>query len=183
MLFQNGFNSGSAAYGSGIALISVMDILGNNYITYSMIRGKAQLKPDEAKRYSVEFGDVLFQRSSENFEDAGRSNVYLDTSNNAIFGGFVIRGKKIADYNPMFMKHLLDTTSIRLQVISKAQGAQHINVTQETLLDVQVYMPSISEQQIVGDYFFHLDRLTTLQQRALDKLKTLKKAFLEKMFV
>jgi len=46
-----------------------------------------------------------------------------------------------------------------------------------------IVMPNIEEQQKIDGYFWNLDRLITLQQQALDKLKTLKKAFLEKMFV
>ncbi|WP_270332507.1 restriction endonuclease subunit S [Streptococcus infantarius] len=38
------------------------------------------------------------------------------------------------------------------------------------------------EQQKIGEYFSNLDHLITLHQRKLDKLKTLKKAMLEKMF-
>lgn len=76
--FQNGFNAGGDVYGSGTALISVMDILYNNFITYDAIRGKANVSAEDKKRYAVEYGDVLFQRSSENFEDARRPNVYLD---------------------------------------------------------------------------------------------------------
>ena len=39
------------------------------------------------------------------------------------------------------------------------------------------------EQQKIGEYFSNLDHLITLHQRKLDKLKTLKKAMLEKMFI
>ena len=94
--FQNGFNGSRDRYGQGTKLISVMDILNNQYITYENIRGMANVNDDEKRRYSVEYGDVLFQRSSENFEDAGRTNVYLGEKI-AVFGGFVIRGKKKKD--------------------------------------------------------------------------------------
>ncbi|WP_027968727.1 restriction endonuclease subunit S [Streptococcus equinus] len=39
------------------------------------------------------------------------------------------------------------------------------------------------EQRRVGNFFKNLDHLITLHQRKLDKLKTLKKAMLEKMFI
>ena len=40
-----------------------------------------------------------------------------------------------------------------------------------------------NEQQIIGQYFASLDNLITLHQRKLEKLKNIKKACLEKMFV
>ena len=180
--FQNGFNGGREAYGAGTAFISVMDILNNQFITYDCIRGKATVTDDEIERFSVRYGDVLFQRSSENVEDAGTSNVYVDNEKTAIFGGFVIRGRQVAPYSPRFMKYLLDTKAVRNQITKKAQGAQHVNVSQETLQDVQITLPSQKEQEAVEGCLCNLDNLITLQQHKLAKLQNLKKAYLAEMF-
>ena len=179
--FQNGFNGSKERYGTGTKLISVMDILNDDFITYESIRGLADVTEEEKERFSVDFGDVLFQRSSENVEDAGRTNVYLDRKR-AVFGGFVIRGKKNSDYQPEFMRYVLDTKMIRKQITTKAQGAQHINVSQETLQDVLFCLPSKEEQIRIGNYFRNLDNLITLHQRKYDEMKTLKKYMLQKMF-
>lgn len=165
LLFQNGFNGSSESFGSGIPLISVMDVLDDEFITHETVRGKARLNCEEASRYCVEYGDVLFQRSSENQEDAGTSNVYLDQHVSSAFGGFVIRGKKVGEYNPIFIKYLLGSPFIREQITHRAQGAQHINVSQDTLADVVLLMPSMREQEAVGLVFLHLDNLITLHQR------------------
>lgn len=44
-------------------------------------------------------------------------------------------------------------------------------------------VPSITEQSQIGSYFQNLDKLISLQQQKIDKLKNIKKACLEKMFV
>ena len=165
LLLQNGFNGSSESFGSGTPLISVMDVLGDEFITHETVRGKARLNCEEASRYCVEYGDVLFQRSSENQEDAGTSNVYLDQHASSAFGGFVIRGKKVGEYDPIFIKYLLGSSFIREQITYRAQGAQHINVSQDTLADVLLLMPSMREQEAVGLVFLHLDALITLHQR------------------
>ena len=163
--FQNGFNGSSESFGSGIPLISVMDVLSDGFITHETVKGKARLSDDEASRFRVEYGDVLFQRSSENQEDAGTSNVYLDQHVPSAFGGFVIRGKKVAEYDPTFIKYRLGSSSVRKQITCRAQGAQHINVSQETLADVQLLMPDEREQEAIGLVFAGLDNLITLHQR------------------
>ena len=183
LLFQNGFNGSSESFGSGIPLISVMDVLDDEFITHETVRGKARLNCEEASRYCVEYGDVLFQRSSENQEDAGTSNVYLDQHVSSAFGGFVIRGKKVGEYNPIFIKYLLGSSFIREQITHRAQGAQHINVSQDTLADVVLLIPSMREQEAVGLVFLHLDNLITLHQRKLELLRNTKKSLLERMFV
>ena len=182
LLFQNGFNGSSESFGSGTPLISVMDVLDDEFITHETVRGKARLNCEEASRYCVEYGDVLFQRSSENQEDAGTSNVYLDQHVSSAFGGFVIRGKKVGEYNPIFIKYLLGSSFIREQITHRAQGAQHINVSQDTLADVALLMPSMREQEAVGLVFLHLDNLITLHQRKLELLRNTKKSLLDRMF-
>lgn len=165
LVFSNGFNGSRGDFGEGIALISVMDVLCDDFITYGSIRGQANLDKEAQEKYSVEYGDVLFQRSSENYEDAGTSNVYLDQHKPAAFGGFVIRGRKVSEYEPTFMMHALRSIPVRNQITCRAQGAQHINVSQDTLADVIVKMPPLPEQQIIGTFFSRLDSLITLHQR------------------
>ena len=159
-----------------------MDILNNDFITYDSIRGSADVSEEEKERFSVDFGDVVFQRSSENVEDAGRTNVYLDRER-AVFGGFVIRGKKNSDYYPQFMRYALDCEFICKQITTKAQGAQHINVSQEILQDIYLRLPSKEEQERLGDYFVNLDTLITLHQHKCEELTQIKKFMLQNMFV
>lgn len=44
-------------------------------------------------------------------------------------------------------------------------------------------IPALDEQERIGAYFEQLDHLITLHQRQLEKLQTIKKALLDKMFV
>ena len=109
--------------------------------------------------------------------------MYVDTKDAAIFGGFVIRGRQIAPYNPKFMKYLLDTRAVRHQVTRKAQGAQHVNVSQETLQDIQILLPSQKEQEYIEEYLCKLENLIAFHQRKLSKLQQIKQAMLSKLFV
>lgn len=47
----------------------------------------------------------------------------------------------------------------------------------------EVLIPNAEEQNIIGDFFQKLDKSITLQQQKLDKLKDLKKAYLNELFV
>ena len=46
-----------------------------------------------------------------------------------------------------------------------------------------VKVPTLAEQEKIGEYFSKLDHLITLHQRKLDKLRQIKRSMLEKMFV
>ena len=65
----------------------------------------------------------------------------------------------------------------------KAPGGTIKTITKEALSDFDLSIPNYKEQQQIGTFFKQLDNLITLHQRELEKLKNLKKACLEKMFV
>lgn len=63
-----------------------------------------------------------------------------------------------------------------------ASGTMQI-VNKSEFAALTTMVPSIDEQKKLGTCFSNLDNLITLHQRELEKLKNLKKACLEKMFV
>lgn len=73
--FKNGINADKDKYHSGIKMISVNDILSDRPIVYDSIQGQVDIDEDTLKEFGVSYGDILFQRSSETYVDAGKSNV------------------------------------------------------------------------------------------------------------
>lgn len=179
--FQNGVNADKEKYNSGIKMISVMDILSSRPIFYDKIRGQVDIDEKALKTYSVTYGDILFQRSSETVEDAGKSNVYLDKENTATYSGFVIRGKKIADYDPVYLNELLKISSVRKQIIRYAAGSQHINVSQDSLSRVNVYLASGQEQIRIANILSKWDKAIELQEKLIVKLELQRKALMQKL--
>ena len=173
--FQNGINGTPEQYGKGIKYISVGDILNNNYITYDKIVGSIDINQETLKNYSVTYGDILFQRSSEIKEDIGRTNVYLDKDHTATFGGFVIRGKKIGDYNPTFFNYLLKSPSSRQSIIRLGAGAQHYNIGQENIKTLNFYFPDEEEQLKIANLFSKIDERIQTQIKIIDDLVLQKK--------
>ena len=173
--FQNGINGTPEQYGKGIKYISVGDILNNDYITYDKIAGSIDINQETLKNYSVTYGDILFQRSSEIKEDIGRTNVYLDKDHTATFGGFVIRGKKIGDYNPTFFNYLLKSPSSRQSIVRLGAGAQHYNIGQENIKTLNFYFPDEEEQQKIANLFSKIDERIQTQIKIIDDLILQKK--------
>lgn len=182
MAFKNGINASGDKFGRGTKCISVMDILNNSCITYDVIKGEVDVDEKTLQNFTVEYGDAVFQRSSENVQDAGRANVYMDKDRPATFSGFVIRGKRIANYEPMFMNGLLNTFSVRKQIMSKAQGAQHINIGQEILSSVRVNMPSLPEQQKIAEFLSTIDTVIEKQKETVSAWEERKKGVMQKLF-
>ena len=138
--FKNVLNPDAKRIGNGLPFISVMDILSEGVINYDNIRGKVDATDKEIECFGLKNGDLLFQRSSETLEDVGRANVYMD-NRTAIYGGFVIRGRKIGNYEPLFFKYLLATPLARKRTRRMGAGAQHFNIGQEGLSKISPLIP------------------------------------------
>ncbi|WP_433913414.1 restriction endonuclease subunit S [Bacteroides fragilis] len=178
MSFKNGMNPDAKRFGRGIKFISVMDILNNQFICYDNIRASVEVIEGDIETYGVNYGDILFQRSSETLEDVGQANVYLDRKP-AVFGGFVIRGKSKGNYHPVFFRYLLASPTARKRIIVKGAGAQHFNIGQDGLSRVCLNIPSIQEQEKIAKLFECVDTRIATQNKIIEDLKKLKSAIIE----
>ena len=172
MSFKNGMNPDAKRFGRGIKFISVMDILNNQFICYDNIRASVEVIEGDIETYGVNYGDILFQRSSETLEDVGQANVYLDRKP-AVFGGFVIRGKSKGNYHPVFFRYLLASPTARKRIIVKGAGAQHFNIGQDGLSRVCLNIPSIQEQEKIAKLFECIDTRIATQNKIIEKLQSL----------
>ena len=62
------------------------------------------------------------------------------------------------------------------------QGSAIKGITKEELLGKAIFLPAAEEQKLVGNQMRAIDNLITLHQRKYDKLCTVKKSMLDKMF-
>ena len=158
-----------------------MDILNNAVITYDCIKSSVDVTEKELSDFSVEKGDILFQRSSETLEDVGRANAYMDDKT-AVFGGFVIRGKKKGEYDPQYFNYLLRSPFARKRIIPMGAGAQHFNIGQEGLSKVKLHFANIEEQKKIGKMLSLLDERIATQHKIIDKLQSLIKGITQEVF-
>ncbi|WP_416776321.1 restriction endonuclease subunit S [Xenorhabdus budapestensis] len=76
------------------------------------------------------------------------------------------------------MGHLIKEYAMR-----NASGSTFLEISGKLLGNMKVKVPTKHEQTKIGNYFHNLDRLIALQQQHINKLKNIKQACLEKMFV
>ncbi|WP_435340238.1 restriction endonuclease subunit S [Enterococcus durans] len=180
MSFSNGINAPKENYGKGRKMISVMDILDEQPIKYEYIRNSVQVDAKIESKNKIEYGDLVFVRSSEVPEEVGWAKAYLEEEY-ALYSGFSIRGKKINEFNPYFVELTLNSIN-RKQIERKAGGSTRFNVSQTILNSLELLMPKIEEQNKIDKFFKQLDDTIALHQDKLNKLKRLKKGFLQVLF-
>ena len=126
-------------------------------------------------------GDILISRLPE---PAGRACIVpnLGTKMITAVDCTIVRVSK--NTSNEFLLQYLSSQNYFDEVNTCLAGGTRQRISRSNLANFDVPMPTKkSEQVAIGSFFTNLDRLITLHQRELEKLKNLKKACLEKMFV
>ena len=62
-------------------------------------------------------------------------------------------------------------------------GGTRVRLYYKNLITYKLAVPTVKEQQAIGAYFSNLDQLITSYQEKISQLETLKKKFLQDMFI
>ena len=145
-----------------------------NYIT----KTAEKIKPEGlSKTREVHPGDLILSNSMS------FGKPYIMGIDGCIHDGWLLIRNTYKAFDLTFLCHLLGTPQMIIQYKSLAAGSTVNNLNKELVGNTVVTIPTIKEQRVLGQYLETLDNLITLHQRELEKLKNLKKACLEKMFV
>ena len=102
-------------------------------------------------------------------------------------GKFVTADNRIATSNDLKVlsnKYLALWLQSHIKLLdSLYRGASIKHPSMSDVLSLVIDIPTIEEQDKISDILFKIDNLITLHQRQLERLKNIKSALLEKMFV
>ncbi len=164
----------------------IMMITANNGFIEQSERYAFNNAGESLKKYILlEKGELAYNHGASKLRPYG-SCFTLTTSENARIP-FVYHCFSADEQNSEFLSIELNGADVENQlrriVSSGARMDGLLNISFQEYVSVSVLLPTIEEQNKIADFFKNLDNLITLHQRELEKLKNLKKACLEKMFV
>ncbi|MRT93010.1 restriction endonuclease subunit S [Ancylomarina sp. 16SWW S1-10-2] len=84
------------------------------------------------------------------------------------------------EYTPYFIYSMSNQIKEKAEAI--ASGSTFLEISGKMLGKLEIMVPKKTEQDIIAQFFLNLDTLITLHQRKLDKIKSMKKAYLSEMF-
>ncbi|MGO4924935.1 restriction endonuclease subunit S [Ligilactobacillus ruminis] len=84
-----------------------------------------------------------------------------------------------------FWKQYIHSESVIRGILVKSTkaGTMMNELVIPEFLNQTIMVPSENEQAVIGQYFASLENLITLHQRKIDKIKNMKKAMLDQMFI
>ena len=167
------FGHGEAKY------ITYLNVFQNTISNITMT-DKVEIDPIQNE---VKYGDVLFTTSSETPEEVGMSSVWLGDTPNIYLNSFCFGFRPNQKIDSYFLGYSLRAPYMRDKIKILAQGISRYNISKNKVMELEISLPNNEEQKLLGTFLQRIDLIITLHQRKLDKLKNLKQAYLNEMFV
>ena len=166
----------------GDVLIKYGDILdiGNDEVIYVADSNVAN------KLYTdcpIVNGDIIIADAAEDFTVGKCVEVQNVTKQKIVSGLHTIPCRPLESAAPNFWGYYINSNSYHRQLLPMIQGSKISSISKTSLSATYVVFPVVEEQQSIASFFTSLDRQIALHTQCLEKLKQIKAACLDKMFV
>ena len=143
-----------------------------------------QLTDEQAERFRLENGDLLFIRTNGVLDRLGSCAIYSGEPANALFASYLIRARLQQDQvMPEFASYFLGSDFGTALVAGRATPASDgkFNLNTAAIDGLQLPLPSLDEQHEIVDILDAIDRKIDLHHRKRAVLEELFKALLHKL--
>lgn len=133
--------------------------------------------------YQLQEGDIIFADAAED-STVGKCSELISTNKEYVVAGLhTIPCRPQFKFAEGYLGYYLNSPTYHNQLLPLIQGTKISSISKKTMNSTNIFFPKLQEQQRIASYFLNLDRQITLQTRRLEKLKQIKAACLDKMFV
>lgn len=179
--FAYGLNAAAKEYDGMHKYIRITDIDDetHNFIQSNLTSPDIDFNMD-VSNYKLNVGDIVFARTGAS---VGKTYLYTQNDGDLYYAGFLIRGrvKESCDAGFIYQNTLTKDYESFIRITSQRSGQPGVNSKEYATFSLNI--PCKDEQEKISKVLNSLDKLFTLHQRKLDKLKNLKQAYLNEMFV
>lgn len=177
---EYGLNASATTYDGINKYIRITDIDDDTHMLNCNGLTSPNANLSSSTNYQLKIGDILFARTGAS---VGKSYHYKEIDGLVFYAGFLIRARIKSNINSefVFQNTLTNRYNKFVKITSQRSGQPGINAQEYSSWKLTI-PKSADEQKNVGIYFQNIDNLIVTSLEKLDKIKTIKKACLEKMF-
>ena len=128
-------------------------------------------------------GDIIIADAAED-NIVGKCSEMFNINNEYVLSGLhTIACRPLIIFALGYLGHYMNTDSYHNQLLPLIQGSKISSISKSAVLQTSILFPSYAEQQQIASYFTALDSQISLHSQRLEKLKQIKSACLDNMFV
>jgi type I restriction enzyme S subunit len=138
----------------------------------------SNLEEEKAKKYRVEKGDILFNRTNS-IDLVGKSGIF-DLEGEYIFASYLIRLRTNEKMNPYFLNYYLNSHIGQGILFSIAtRGASQANINATNLKTVNVPLPPREQQDKIVEQIQKVEGKIEQEQKTKQRLQELKRGLMQ----
>ncbi|WDI30267.1 restriction endonuclease subunit S [Hyphococcus flavus] len=180
---KNGHNAEKGDYGTGTPFINLMDIFGIEFLDTVSNLGLVKTSSKDLHTYNIEYGDVLFVRSSVKRKGVGQACVVMTDKSGIVFSGFIIRYRpKPATLDAKFSGYVFNSETVRKKILSLATSSANTNINQESLGELAPFVPELPEQKKIASFLGAVDDKLRALRKKRDLLADYKRGVMQQIF-
>lgn len=130
-----------------------------------------------SKSRAVKKGDLILSNSMS----YGRP--YLLNVDGCIHDGWLLIRNNQNKFDSAFLLQFLSSPFVKMQYERLSNQGVVSNLNKELVKSVDVYIPSLPEQQKIADFLTAVDKQIEVEEKRLETMKTIKKGLLQQMFI
>jgi type I restriction enzyme S subunit len=142
---------------------------------------------DVSGYYLVKMGEFAYNKSTSDGSPWGVVKRLTRYPMGVLSTLYIVFALKDEETDPEYFERFFETRLWHADVSMRAaEGARNhglLNITPDDFFETRILLPALAEQQKIGSYFRSLDALIAARRDEIGKLKQMKKALLERMFV
>lgn len=172
------FNANDYDSNGNVKTIRGTDISIDGRVLYNQVP-LASLEVNFIKEHTLEDGDLVMITTA----DCGLTGLFEKQTDKYICSAYAVKvtlDQELA--SPLYFKYFFQTTLAKTEINKFIRKATVANLPASAILQIAHKIPCKKEQTAIGNYFQQLDNLINQHQQKHDKLSSIKKAMLEKMF-
>lgn len=163
-------------YNGDIPFLSITDITNSNGVIRETEKRITKLGLDNSTAWIVPSGSI----SLAMYASVGKvAKLAIDSATSQAFFNMIVSESTDVEYLFQYLKYLELTNGWRKLISTGTQP----NLNAKKIREFKIPIPSLPEQEAIGNLFKSLDEKIEREEERLEGYKTLKKSFLQKMFV
>ncbi|MGM0183507.1 type I restriction enzyme, S subunit [Enterococcus sp. AZ150] len=178
--FEYGLNAAAKEYDGKNKYLRITDIDEDSHLFKQTGLTSPDIDLSDAENFKLKVNDILFARTGAS---VGKTYRYDSRDGLVYYAGFLIRARIRNEFDAEFIYQNTLTKNYNqyIQVTSQRSGQPGVNA--QEYAKFELFVPSLEEQQKIGQFFKQLDDTIALHQRELDTLEEMKKTLLKEMFI
>lgn len=165
-----------------VRLCNYTDVYYNEFITDSMDFMEATASDSEVKSFSLEQGNIIITKDSEDPTDIGIPAIVAEPLFNVVCGYHLTIIRTTKDNCASFVFRVLQSHPTKAQFYVESPGITRFGLGQDTIGGLSLALPPIAEQTAIATYLdqetARIDELLQLTEKSINLIKERRSALI-----